>query len=307
MASEVFGDKAAKMLGLDGESQGRPTVGRATINSTGKTGAGKVTVQRTGFLFKKGFYKKGLRNKFQKRFFVLKDSFLLWYKKQPPGACNYGMYPEGCVPVGGCTVEQEGKDENGFYFQIVHPEFNEPLLLRSDNLEDTQEWISVLSDCKEATWENALFGDSQILLAKAEGTSEEKKMQEVMAEAKRQAEAAYQAQIEKQEMMERQMQDRQEYLIMLKEKEKETEKLMKQIEEEAIIKDNLKERNIQEEAERKLLERKLEEAKDAVKMLEQTVKGRPGGKSAKDSLLRDIAELTKFLESDSARPSYNGI
>mmetsp|Transcript_1975 Transcript_1975/g.2539 ORF Transcript_1975/g.2539 Transcript_1975/m.2539 type:complete len:312 (+) Transcript_1975:260-1195(+) len=307
--ADVFGDKAAKMLGLEtasaADSQRRPSAGRKTFHSDAKAGAGKVSVQRSGFLFKKPFYKKGLRNKFQKRYFVLKDSFILWYKKAPPGSCNYGLYPEGCLPVGGCTVTQEGVDNSGYYFGVSHPEFHERLILRAETAQEAQEWIGLLKECKEATWDNALFGDAQVIFLQAKGTAEEKEKENAMAEAQKKAELANKAAAEKLELMEKQMAKQREYKELLRQKEEERENIIKQIEEEVALKKEVEARNLEEEAERMLLEKKLKEAQDAVAQLEETVQNKKGGKSAKDGLLKDIYELKKFLNSDSARPSYD--
>jgi len=296
------------MLGLETasntDSQRRPSGGRKTFHSDAKAGAGKVSVQRAGFLFKKPFYKKGLRNKFQKRYFVLKDSFILWYKKAPPGSCNYGMYPEGCLPVGGCTVTQEGVDNNGYFFGVSHPEFHDRLTLRAETAQEAQEWIDLLKECKEATWDNALFGDAQVLFLQAKGTAEEKEKQAAMTEAQKKAELATKAALEKQELMEAQMSKQREYKELLREKEEKRENIIRQIEEELALKKEVEKKNVEEEAERVLLEKKLKEAQDAVEQLELTVRNKKGGKSAKEGLLKDILELKKFLNSDSARPSY---
>jgi hypothetical protein len=115
-------------------------------------GVGKLNLfasQKEGWMQKKPFTKKS--GAWQRRYFVLKDSFLAWYDKEPKTA--YGIHPKGVLPLGGCGVFPCGAVDGDYYFEITHSDWGaQRLFLRTVEKEETDDWMKVLSECKLATW-----------------------------------------------------------------------------------------------------------------------------------------------------------
>jgi hypothetical protein len=99
-----FGKKAEKFFGLGGAS--------------GENPEGFLQGQREGWLYKKPLAgtKAGA---WQKRYFVLKDSFLFWYDSKP-GQGTFNWKPKGVLPLGGASVFPMGKEGSDFVFEVVH-------------------------------------------------------------------------------------------------------------------------------------------------------------------------------------------
>lgn len=162
-----FGKKAEKFFGLGG--------------GAAETPAGFLQVQREGWLSKKPLTgtKAGA---WQKRYFVLKDSFLLWYESKPTQG-TFNWRPRGVLPLGGANVFPMGKEGNDFLFEVVHPGFqNASLLLKADDKADADDWIRVLNECRKATYSNALVGTAQLARIKSVGTRMEKDMLDALHE-----------------------------------------------------------------------------------------------------------------------------
>ena len=177
MASEFskgaeFGKKAEKFFGLGG--------GAAELAD------GFLQVQREGWMHKKPLAgsKAGA---WQKRYFILKDSFLLWYDAKPQQG-TFNWKPKGVLPLGGASVFPMGKEGSDFVFEVTHLGAEHASLhLKVEDKADADDWIRVLNECRKATYANAVVGSAQLARIKSVGTKMEKDMQEALEKIQLQA------------------------------------------------------------------------------------------------------------------------
>jgi myosin heavy subunit len=114
-------------------------------------------------------------DKWQKRLFVAKDGFLLYYSpSNSPTAAHFDTKPKGVIPLGGCTVDlvERGPGRTSFGVRIQHPDFyaGRALILAAETERDQIAWKDTLLNCSRVTMENALLGDSIIEKLRAEGS-----------------------------------------------------------------------------------------------------------------------------------------
>ena len=63
-------------------------------------------------------------DKWQRRLFVAKDGFLLYYATGNPDAASFDTKAKGAIPLGGCKVELcERGPKAKFGLKITHPDF----------------------------------------------------------------------------------------------------------------------------------------------------------------------------------------
>jgi hypothetical protein len=126
---------------------------------------GDAKVQHYGLLMKKPFGHKSAR--WQKRFFIVKEGFLLYYpeseNKAFERAHTFNIHPKGVIPLGGCMVAEEWCGSQKFAIKITHDHFKGEIWLGADNQEDCREWAQVLRDAGKVTWRNAQFGEKVII------------------------------------------------------------------------------------------------------------------------------------------------
>ncbi|XP_078419112.1 pleckstrin homology domain-containing family D member 1 isoform X2 [Cetorhinus maximus] len=109
-------------------------------------------VQLHGVLWKRPFGRQSA--KWSKRFFLIKDSFLLYY------------------------AENERKNfESNRYFNI-HPKGN--ILLAAETEFDQQHWLEMLQESGKVTWQNAQLGEAMIGSLEAQGLQLAKEKQEYL-------------------------------------------------------------------------------------------------------------------------------
>ncbi|GBG28181.1 Pleckstrin-likey domain-containing family D member 1 [Hondaea fermentalgiana] len=242
--SRTVGSKAQEMLGLGPNSKSRV-----------------LEVQRQGFLYKKPF-SSNRRGQWQRRYFVLKDSFLLWYTSKPSSA--FDMYPAGCLPLGGCSVFPMGREKDGgFVFEISHPDFDgNTLQLKSKDKAQVDDWIGVLEESSKATWQNAMLGDALIQKLKHAGTAAEKEREEALQEARRAAELMAEAREEKLRLMEAQFERHRKF----------EEDLQQERERAAALEDEVAEHEAHLLREQKEQERELQHAEELQQKLDDAVK-----------------------------------
>ena len=96
--------------------------------------------QKKGFLQVKKFRKDALhKGSFSRPYwFVIKDSFLIWYKAKPVN--GFDIYPDGCLPMGGCMMYGPWADEKhgGYVFEVANKSFNEHSLVCRTRPSDTE-------------------------------------------------------------------------------------------------------------------------------------------------------------------------
>jgi hypothetical protein len=126
---------------------------------------GDTKVQHYGLLMKKPFGHKSGR--WQKRFFIVKEGFLLYYpeseNKAFERAHTFNIHPKGVIPLGGCEVSEEVNGPQKFAIKITHAHFKGEIWLGADNQEERTEWGEVLRDAGKVTWRNAQFGEKVII------------------------------------------------------------------------------------------------------------------------------------------------
>lgn len=124
--------------------------------------------QQCGFLLKLPFRKQV--GKWQKRWFICKGSFILYYGSTKPKSNNLGkfdVHPKGVIPLGNTTVEEHEPSTpppRGFStFKVTHPDFGcGALVLAAESEEKRRQWMDTIGDCSRITQENALLGASMI-------------------------------------------------------------------------------------------------------------------------------------------------
>lgn len=130
--------------------------------------------------------------KWQRRLFVAKDGFLLYYTGSGSTVpVHFDTKPKGIVPLGGCKVEKVERGPKGgkVGLQITHPDFYEGrmLILAAESAEDQEAWFAALNNCSRVTMENALLGDSMIEKLRSSGTAAEKEKSDAMEALQKQA------------------------------------------------------------------------------------------------------------------------
>jgi chromosome segregation ATPase len=124
--------------------------------------------QQAGFLLKLPFRKQV--GKWQKRWFICKGSFILYYGSSKPKKENlnkFDVHPKGVIPLGNVHVEEHEPTTpppKGFStFKVTHPDFGcGALVLAAESEEKRREWMDTIGDCSRITQENALLGASMI-------------------------------------------------------------------------------------------------------------------------------------------------
>lgn len=138
----------------------------------GATIAIQTKVQKCGILSKKPFGHQS--SKWSKRFFILKDGFILWYAekdaKEFAKTGIFNIHPKAAIPLGGCYVDEIDDKHNKHVLRIMHADFGGGVLcLAADSAESLQDWKKWITDCGRVTWKNAQIGDTMIACLKAKG------------------------------------------------------------------------------------------------------------------------------------------
>ena len=124
-----------------------------------------TNVQRAGYLHKTPLGHVSTR--WSRRFFVLKDGFLLWYSEKDGKVFEntgvFNVHPKAAVPLGGCFVEEFAVRGMENTLRICHPDFGEgQLLLAADTHESLKSWMTSIRDSGRVTWRNAQIGKTMI-------------------------------------------------------------------------------------------------------------------------------------------------
>ncbi|XP_071502171.1 pleckstrin homology domain-containing family D member 1-like [Diadema antillarum] len=122
-------------------------------------------VQRWGVLWKKPFSQNG-STKWAKRFFIVKEGFLLYYseseKRDFERKRTFNMHPKGVIPLGGAVIEAVNDPTRMCAFRIVHEDLNGSIYLATDTEYDREKWVDVMRKSGRITWKNAELGESMI-------------------------------------------------------------------------------------------------------------------------------------------------
>ena len=121
--------------------------------------------QKAGFLLKLPFM--GNHRRWHKKWFVLKDGYLLYYGKLKKNTDKFDQHPKGAIPLGNCSIEPFDDATNlppkYFAFKATHADFGGgAMCLACLGREEREEWMAIMRDCRRITYENALLGDAMI-------------------------------------------------------------------------------------------------------------------------------------------------
>ncbi|KAF7704685.1 pleckstrin homology domain-containing family D member 1 [Silurus meridionalis] len=139
-------------------------------------------VQLHGVLWKRASGRPSA--KWARRFFIIKDSFLLYYaeseKRNFEANRYFNIHPKGVIPLGGCVVEP--KEDQGMPFTMVinHEEFNGDIVLAADSESEQSQWLEMLEESGKVTWKNAQLGEAMIESLEAQGLQLAKEKQEYL-------------------------------------------------------------------------------------------------------------------------------
>uniref|UniRef100_A0A8C7D6J4 Pleckstrin homology and coiled-coil domain containing D1 n=1 Tax=Oncorhynchus kisutch TaxID=8019 RepID=A0A8C7D6J4_ONCKI len=139
-------------------------------------------VQLHGVLWKRPFGRSSA--KWSRRFFIIKDSFLLYYAENEKRSFetnkHFNIHPKGVIPLGGCVVDP--KEDQGMPFAMVinHDDFTGNIVLAAENEAEQNQWLDMLQESGRVTWKNAQLGEAMIESLEAQGLQLAKEKQEYL-------------------------------------------------------------------------------------------------------------------------------
>ncbi|XP_023718303.1 pleckstrin homology domain-containing family D member 1 [Cryptotermes secundus] len=137
-------------------------------------------VQISGVLFKKSFAPHS--NKWSKRFFIVKEGFLLYYSESEKKVFDkkgcFNIHPKGVIPVGGCIIQASTELGQDYVIRITSDSFvHGSVALGTETRYDQDRWIQVLQEAARITWENSRMGESIIRDLESQGLQLNKEKQ----------------------------------------------------------------------------------------------------------------------------------
>lgn len=139
-------------------------------------------VQLHGVLWKRPFGRPSA--KWSRRFFIIKDSFLLYYaeseKRNFETNRYFNIHPKGVIPLGGCVVS--ANEDLGMPFAIIInlEDFSGTIVLAAESQEEQVQWMEMLHESGKVTWKNAQLGEAMIESLEAQGLQLAKEKQEYL-------------------------------------------------------------------------------------------------------------------------------
>ncbi|XP_016148091.1 pleckstrin homology domain-containing family D member 1-like [Sinocyclocheilus grahami] len=142
-------------------------------------------VQLHGVLWKRPFGRPSA--KWSRRFFIIKDSFLLYYaeneKKSFETNRYFNIHPKGVIPLAGCIVEPREDQGMPFAMVINHEDFTGNIVLAAESEPEQSQWVEMLQESGKVTWKNAQLGEAMIESLEAQGLQLAKEKQEYLGMA----------------------------------------------------------------------------------------------------------------------------
>ncbi|XP_063804084.1 pleckstrin homology domain-containing family D member 1 [Pseudophryne corroboree] len=140
----------------------------------------RTKVQLQGVLWKRPFGRQSA--KWSRRFFIIKDSFLLYYaeneKKNFESNRYFNIHPKGVIPLGGCRVDAKEEPGMPYAIKISHEDFHGNILLAAESEIEHSQWLEMLHESGKVTWQNAQLGEAMIGSLEAQGLQLAKERQE---------------------------------------------------------------------------------------------------------------------------------
>ncbi|XP_058471577.1 pleckstrin homology domain-containing family D member 1 [Solea solea] len=139
-------------------------------------------VQLHGVLWKRPFGRPSA--KWSRRFFIIKDSFLLYYaeseKRNFESNRYFNIHPKGVIPLGGCVVSTS--EDMGMPFAVVVnlEDFTGTIVLAGESEHEQLQWMEMLQESGKVTWKNAQLGEAMIESLEAQGLQLAKEKQEYL-------------------------------------------------------------------------------------------------------------------------------
>uniref|UniRef100_A0A3B5A2J5 Pleckstrin homology and coiled-coil domain containing D1 n=1 Tax=Stegastes partitus TaxID=144197 RepID=A0A3B5A2J5_9TELE len=138
-------------------------------------------VQLHGVLWKRPFGRPSAK---WSRFFIIKDSFLLYYAESEKRSFEtnryFNIHPKGVIPLGGCVVSSN--EDMGMPFAIVInlEDFTQgTIVLAAESEEEQVQWMEMIQESGK-TWRNAQLGEAMIESLEAQGLQLAKEKQEYL-------------------------------------------------------------------------------------------------------------------------------
>ncbi|XP_057716402.1 pleckstrin homology domain-containing family D member 1 [Corythoichthys intestinalis] len=139
-------------------------------------------VQLHGVLWKRPFGRPSA--KWSRRFFVIKDSFLLYYaeseKRSFESSRMFNIHPKGVIPLGGCVVSATEDMGMPFGLVISLEDFSGTIVMAAESEEEQLHWLEMLQESGKVTWKNAQLGEAMIESLEAQGLQLAKEKQEYL-------------------------------------------------------------------------------------------------------------------------------
>ncbi|KAK6062164.1 PH domain protein [Cooperia oncophora] len=151
-----------------------------------------IGVQCYGTLWKK-YKKKNRPATWSKRFFLLKECFLIYYstrfKKTFQKNKRIDLHPKGIIPLIGCSIVCGGDVGKKHCLLIAHPQFPSAIIVAAPDFKTQEEWLKALRNATKISFKNTLVGETMIreleskglILCEEKKTYEEKLEQEAKA------------------------------------------------------------------------------------------------------------------------------
>ncbi|XP_072284489.1 pleckstrin homology domain-containing family D member 1 [Pyxicephalus adspersus] len=140
----------------------------------------RTKVQLQGVLWKRPFGRQS--TKWSKRFFIIKDSFLLYYSENERRNFEsnryFNIHPKGVIPLGGCQVEAKEEPSMPYAIKVSHEDFHGNILLAAETEVEQSQWLEMLHESGKVTWQNAQLGEAIIGSLEAQGLQLAKERQE---------------------------------------------------------------------------------------------------------------------------------
>uniref|UniRef100_A0A3Q2Z5Q5 Pleckstrin homology and coiled-coil domain containing D1 n=1 Tax=Hippocampus comes TaxID=109280 RepID=A0A3Q2Z5Q5_HIPCM len=137
-------------------------------------------VQLHGVLWKRPFGRPSAK---WSRFFVIKDSFLLYYaeseKRSFESSRIFNIHPKGVIPLGGCVVSATEDMGMPFGLVITLEDFSGTVVVAAECEEEQLHWMEMLQESGK-TWKNAQLGEAMIESLEAQGLQLAKEKQEYL-------------------------------------------------------------------------------------------------------------------------------